>query len=80
MSDPWVVQPTLEGGHVVLRPLTREDGPAMAEAASDGKLWELFYTGISSADDGWNITASLVHSRGYVMPLSIRSLPMNGRA
>lgn len=51
MSDPWRDQPVLEGEHVLLRPMVREDGPAIVEAASDGKLWELFYTAVPSADD-----------------------------
>ena len=51
MSDLWRDQPVLEGEHVLLRPLVREDGPAIVEAASDGKLWELFYTAVPSADD-----------------------------
>lgn len=44
MADPWTEQPVLEGRHVLLRPMVRSDGPAIVEAASDGKLWELFYT------------------------------------
>jgi N-acetyltransferase len=31
--------------------MERTDGPAIVEAASDGKLWELFYTAVPSADD-----------------------------
>lgn len=44
MAGPWTEQPVLEGCHVLLRPMVRGDGPAIVEAASDGKLWELFYT------------------------------------
>lgn len=44
MADPWTEQPVLEGRHVLLRPMVRSDGPAIVDAASDGKLWELFYT------------------------------------
>ena len=44
MADPWIEQPLLEGRHVLLRPMARSDGPAIVEAASDGRLWELFYT------------------------------------
>jgi N-acetyltransferase len=50
MSDPWSEQPTLQGEHVQLRPMVRADGPAIVEAASDGKLWELFYTNVPSSD------------------------------
>jgi N-acetyltransferase len=51
VADPWAEQPVLEGSHVLLRPMLREDGPAIVEAASDGKLWELFYTGVPSAGE-----------------------------
>ena len=44
MADPWTEQPVLEGRHVLLRLMVRSDGPAIVDAASDGKLWELFYT------------------------------------
>ncbi|MGC1468360.1 MAG: GNAT family protein [Sphingorhabdus sp.] len=44
MADPWIEQPVLEGRHVLLRPMVRSDGPAIVDAASDGRLWELFYT------------------------------------
>jgi N-acetyltransferase len=50
VTNPWAVQPVLEGSHVLLRPMTREDGPAIVEAASEGRLWELFYTSVPSAD------------------------------
>ena len=50
MAGPWTEQPVLEGRHVLLRPMVRGDGPAIVEAASDGKLWELFYTSVPDAD------------------------------
>ena len=46
----WRVPPVLEGDHVILRPMVRSDGPAIVEAASDGKLWELFYTAVPGPD------------------------------
>jgi N-acetyltransferase len=51
MVDIWRDCPTLEGQHVLLRPMVRTDGPAIVEAASDGRLWELFYTTVPSAED-----------------------------
>lgn len=51
MADVWRDQPVLEGEHVLLRPMAREDGPEIVAAASDGKLWELFYTHVPSADE-----------------------------
>jgi N-acetyltransferase len=50
LADLWSQPPTLEGAHVLLRPMQRGDGPAIVEAANDGKLWELFYTGVPSAE------------------------------
>ena len=50
MTDPWRVSPVLEGDHVILRPMVRADGPAIVAAASDGKLWELFYTAVPSPE------------------------------
>lgn len=40
----WTQTPTLAGRHVTLRPLTRDDREALLAAASDGRLWELFYS------------------------------------
>ena len=42
--------PTLQGQHCHLQPLTREHVPALAAAASDGRLWELWYTSVPSPD------------------------------
>jgi N-acetyltransferase len=44
-----VIQPkpaTLEGHGVRLEPLSREHEKGLAEAAKDGKLWELWYTSV----------------------------------
>jgi N-acetyltransferase len=51
MENLWIEQPVLMGAHVLLRPMERSDGPAIVEAASDGKLWELFYTHVPSGDE-----------------------------
>jgi N-acetyltransferase len=51
MTDYWRDPPVLEDSHVLLRPMVRADGPAIVEAASDGRLWELFYTTVPSGDD-----------------------------
>ncbi|KMO21223.1 GNAT family N-acetyltransferase [Methylobacterium platani] len=41
---------TLSGQHVELVPLSREHRGALAEAASDGELWRLWYTSIPTPD------------------------------
>ncbi|WP_375287403.1 GNAT family N-acetyltransferase [Sphingomonas sp.] len=53
--NPWREAPTLVGRHVTLRPLVREDGPALVTAASEGGLWNLFYAGVAKLKDidGW---------------------------
>lgn len=40
----WIEPVELQGRHVDLLPLTREHAPALVEAATDGRLWELWYT------------------------------------
>jgi N-acetyltransferase len=73
VRDPWREQPVLEGGHVCLRPMQRDDGPAIVEAASDGKLWELFYTAVPSADEieGYLDTAFTQKDYGRAMPFVV---------
>ena len=73
MGDVWTEQPTLEGEHVILRPMTRDDGPAIVEAASDGKLWELFYTHVPSADEieGYLDIAMQQRDYGRAMPFVV---------
>lgn len=50
MDRVWAEQPVLEGSHVLLRAMQRSDGPAIVTAASDGNLWELFYTVVPGPD------------------------------
>lgn len=73
MADPWSDQPVLEGSHVLLRPMVREDGPAIVDAASDGKLWELFYTSVPDADgiEAYLETALAEKSYGRAMPFVV---------
>jgi RimJ/RimL family protein N-acetyltransferase len=41
---------TLEGHGVRLEPMTREHAAALGNAASDGKLWELWFTTVPTID------------------------------
>lgn len=41
---------TLTGNHVVLEPLQKEHREALIKAASDGELWQLWYTGVPSPE------------------------------
>jgi N-acetyltransferase len=73
VADIWRDQPVLEGNHVLLRPMVRADGPAIVEGASDGRLWELFYTSVPSADeiDGYLDAAEREASYGRAMPFVV---------
>ena len=46
----WIEPTWLEGEHVALSPLAGEHAPALADAVSDGRLWELWYTFVPAPD------------------------------
>ena len=73
MAGPWTEQPVLEGRHVVLRPMVRGDGPAVVEAASDGRLWELFYTVVPGPETigGYLDRAEREQGWGRIMPFVV---------
>ena len=73
MANPWRDQPMLEGVHVILRPMESADGPAIVEAASDGKLWELFYTSAPGPDsiEAYMDTARAEAGFGRAMPFVV---------
>jgi len=51
MALPRITEPvTLTGQHVRLEPLRSEHASALAEAARDGELWQLWYTAIPSPE------------------------------
>lgn len=55
MSDtrnrPWLEPATLENGVVRLTPLSPQDERGLIEAASDGNLWNIWYTNIPAPDE-----------------------------
>lgn len=73
MTDPWRDQPVLEGDHVILRPMERSDGSAVVAAASDGKLWELFYTAVPGPDtiEAYLTAAEAETAFGRAMPFVV---------
>lgn len=73
MTDLWTDQPRLFGDNVTLRPLTRADRDAIVAAASDGKLWELFYTAVPSPEtiDAYLDAAERETSFGRAMPFVV---------
>lgn len=63
--NPWRDTPTLTGRHVTLRPLLPDDAPALAAAAGDGDLTELFFANVSSLDDPAAFVAAALQERDY---------------
>lgn len=71
------VEPTsLEGHGVRLEPLSPAHAEALAAAASDGALWELWFTSVPRPEDvGAYIDAALAGQReGHMLPWAVREL------
>jgi len=47
---PWIEPVTLTGRHVTLEPLSKRHHDELVVAASDGKLWNLWYTIVPEPD------------------------------
>ena len=71
-----VVPATLEGHGVRLEPLTREHHDALASAASDGKLWELFFTSVPEVEQvhAYISGALAGQEKGDMLPWAVRDL------
>lgn len=67
---------TLEGHGVRLEPLTLEHEPGVRAAASDGMLWELWYTSVPAPDEAASyITAATEGmAAGHMLPWAVREL------
>jgi RimJ/RimL family protein N-acetyltransferase len=65
---------TLEGQGVRLEPLGPTHAAALAAAAADGRLWELWYTNVPEPDDvGAYIDEALAGQRaGHMLPWVVR--------
>lgn len=70
---PWHVPPTLVGRHVTLRPLRREDAPALVAVASAGGLWDLFYAGVAKLKhiDAWYAEVEAEQSYGRALAFTV---------
>ncbi|WP_288459457.1 GNAT family protein [uncultured Sphingomonas sp.] len=75
MSDPWRTPPTLRGRHVTLRPLVAADAPALAAAAGDGDLTELFFANVAGLTDpeAFVAAALLEQEYGRALPLTVET-------
>jgi RimJ/RimL family protein N-acetyltransferase len=67
---------TLEGHGVRLEPLSPEHGAALAAAASDGQLWELWFTVVPRPEhmDGYITDALAGQTNGHMLPWAVREL------
>ena len=65
---------TLEGHGVRLEPMTREHEQALAAAAGDGKLWELWFTSVPAPGETAKYieTALQGQSDGHMLPWVVR--------
>ncbi len=67
---------TLEGGGIRLEPLTPEHRDALAAAAADGRLWELWYTAVPAPEktDQYIADALAGQAAGHMLPWVVREL------
>ncbi|WP_094779352.1 GNAT family N-acetyltransferase [Paraburkholderia ribeironis] len=72
-TTPRLMQPTLTGTTVELRPLRQEHAQALVDAAADGELWNLKLTVVPRPDTigGYLATALDGRTAGTVMPFVI---------
>ena len=65
---------TLEGHGVCLEPLEVGHAPALADAASDGRLWELWFTSVPTPEEVGMYVASALAGRdaGHMLPWVVR--------
>lgn len=67
---------TLEGHGVRLEPLNHEHADALRAAASDGRLWELWFTSVPdpSGVESYIDSALAGLSQGHMLPWAVREL------
>jgi RimJ/RimL family protein N-acetyltransferase len=70
---------TLEGNGVRLEPLGLEHAPHLANAASDGNLWELWYTSVPKPEDAAKYVQVALDGQkdGHMLPWAVRELESN---
>ena len=67
---------TLEGRGIRLEPLALEHEPAIAKAAADGELWNLWFTGVPAPAEThrWAEAALDGQRQGHMLPWAVREL------
>jgi RimJ/RimL family protein N-acetyltransferase len=70
----WIEPVTLQGTHVNLTPLAADDAPALAAAAADGDLWDLWYTSVPApGNERTYVDAALAMRENLgAMPFTVR--------
>jgi RimJ/RimL family protein N-acetyltransferase len=70
---------TLEGHGVRLEPLSAEHEKGLAEAAQDGKLWELWFTSVPEPENTRKYLEDALkgQERGDMLPWAVRDLKTN---
>ena len=74
MKEPRPV--TLAGHGVRLEPLAREHRDALAAAAADGELWQLWYTGVPRPEETERYIEQALAGReaGHMLPFVVREI------
>jgi len=67
---------TLTGRGVRLEPLAPEHADALAAAASDGRLWELWFTSVPAPHEAADYVAQALagQAAGHMLPFAVRDL------
>lgn len=70
---------TLAGQHALLVPLTQDHLNGLASAASDGQLWELFFTSVPAPDSMtiWFDKAMEQQEKGLAIPFTVFDQTLN---
>jgi len=70
---------TLEGNGVRLEPLVSDHATELATAATDGKLWELWFTSVPHPDHAATYVADALAGQqaGHMLPWVVRELTTN---
>lgn len=70
---------TLEAEGLRLEPLTLEHAAALALAATDGKLWELWFTSVPEPEQTSEYIAAALagQAAGHMLPWAVRELTSN---
>ncbi len=75
LNEAWTAAPTLIGTHTTLRPLLMDDRNALAAAAADGDITELFFTNVANLRDPDAYMAAIFKERdfGRAMPFAVEA-------